>query len=283
MNSLLDCYTLSNGVKIPCVGFGTFLTPEDEVKESVKAALQAGYRHIDAAAIYGNEKGVGEALKNAGVAREEIFVTSKVWNAERGYEKTKAAFQKTLDDLGLEYLDLYLIHWPANRRQFGEGAAALNAQTWRAMEDLYLEGKIKAIGVSNFWPHHLEELMKTARIKPMVNQIEYHPGWMQEAVVAYCEVHGILVEAWSPLGRSNVLKHETLKEIAAAYGKSPAQICVRWEMQHGVLPLPKSVTPSRIAENADVFGFELTAEDMLKIDTIHDCGIHYELPDDVDF
>ena len=283
MNKLTDGYKLSNGYSIPCVGFGTFLTPEDEVVESVKAALKAGYRHIDGAAVYGNEKGVGKGIKESGVAREEIFVTSKVWNAERGYEKTKAAFQKTLDDLGLEYLDLYLIHWPANRRQFGDAAADLNAQTWRAMEDLYLEGKIKSIGVSNFWPHHLEELMKTARIKPMVNQIEYHPGWMQHAVVSYCEVHNILVEAWSPLGRSNVLKNETVKAVAAAYGKSEAQICIRWALQHGILPLPKSVTPERIQQNAEVFDFEISAEDMQKIDNIYDCGMHYELPDEVDF
>ena len=283
MNKLTDGYKLSNGYSIPCVGFGTFLTPEDEVVESVKAALKAGYRHIDGAAVYGNEKGVGKGIKESGVAREELFVTSKVWNAERGYEKTKAAFQKTLDDLGLEYLDLYLIHWPANRRQFGDAAADLNAQTWRAMEDLYLEGKIKSIGVSNFWPHHLEELMKTARIKPMVNQIEYHPGWMQHAVVSYCEVHNILVEAWSPLGRSNVLKNETVKAVAASYGKSEAQICIRWALQHGILPLPKSVTPERIQQNADVFDFKISAEDMQKIDNIYDCGMHYELPDEVDF
>ncbi len=283
MNKLTDGYKLSNGVSIPCIGFGTFLTPEDEVTLSVKAALEAGYRHIDAAAIYGNEKGVGRAIKESGVPREEIFVTSKVWNTERGYEKTKAAFQKTLDDLGLTYLDLYLIHWPANRRQFGDGAADLNAQTWRAMEDLYLEGRIKAIGVSNFWPHHLEALMKTARIMPMVDQIEYHPGWMQEAVVSYCEAHHILVEAWSPLGRSAVLQREELKEIAESHGKSAAQVCIRWEMQHGILPLPKSVTPSRIAQNADVFDFVLSEEEMKKIDTIHDCGVHYELPDEVDF
>ncbi len=283
MNKLTDGYKLSNGVSIPCIGFGTFLTPEDEVTLSVKAALEAGYRHIDAAAIYGNEKGVGRAIKESGVPREEIFVTSKVWNTERGYEKTKAAFQKTLDDLGLTYLDLYLIHWPANRRQFGDGAADLNAQTWRAMEDLYLEGRIKAIGVSNFWPHHLEALMKTARIMPMVDQIEYHPGWMQEAVVSYCEAHHILVEAWSPLGRSAVLQREELKEIAESHGKSAAQVCIRWEMQHGILPLPKSVTPSRIAQNADVFDFVLSEEEMKKSDTIHDCGVHYELPDEVDF
>ena len=283
MNKLTDGYKLSNGVSIPCIGFGTFLTPEDEVTLSVKAALEAGYRHIDAAAIYGNEKGVGRAIKESGVPREEIFVTSKVWNTERGYEKTKAAFQKTLDDLGLTYLDLYLIHWPANRRQFGDGAADLNAQTWRAMEDLYLEGRIKAIGVSNFWPHHLEALMKTARIMPMVDQIEYHPGWMQEAVVSYCEAHHILVEAWSPLGRSAVLQREELKEIAESHGKSAAQVCIRWEMQHGILPLPKSVTPSRIAQNADVFDFVLSEEEMKKIDAIHDCGVHYELPDEVDF
>lgn len=283
MNKLTDSYQLSNGVSIPCIGFGTFLTPEDEVEKSVKEALLAGYRHIDAAAIYGNEKGVGRAFKASGVPRKELFVTGKVWNTERGYEKTKAAFQKTLDDLGLDYLDMYLIHWPANKKQFGEGAADLNAQTWRALEDLYLEGKIRAIGVSNFWPHHLEALMKTARIKPMVDQIEFHPGWMQDAVVAYCKAHDILVEAWSPLGRSNVLKNATVQEVAAAYGKSPAQICVRWELQHGILPLPKSITPSRIAQNAQVFDFEISEEDMKKIDTISDCMIHYELPDEVDF
>ena len=220
MKELAKCFKLSNGYEIPQVGFGTWQTPNGETAmQAVKTALQCGYRHIDTAAIYGNEKSVGEGIRKSGVCREDLFVTSKVWNTERGYEKTLAAFDKTLADLGLEYLDLYLIHWPANEKQF-ENWQEINKDTWRAMETLYLEGKIKFIGVSNFLVHHLEPLLAVAKIEPMINQIEFHPGQMQLNTVEFCKRNQILVEAWSPLGTGRMLSNSTLMAIAEKYQKS---------------------------------------------------------------
>lgn len=242
---------LNNGVKIPTPGFGTFLTPDGATcVEAVKAAIAAGYIHIDTAAVYKNEKSVGEGIKESGIKRENLFVTSKVWNTERGYDKTLKAFDKTLSDLGLDYLDLYLIHWPANELQFGKDANQLNVDTWKAMERLHEEGLIRSIGLSNFMQHHAEPVMAKANICPMVDQIEYHPGFTQKECVEFCKKNNILVEAWSPLGRGNVLDNPLLKSIAANHGKSVAQVVIRWVMQTGVLPLAKSVTPSRIKENS---------------------------------
>jgi len=264
MKSLADTFTLSNGVQIPCIGFGTWQTPDGETAvKAVEAALADGYRHIDAAAIYGNEESVGKAIANSGVKRGELFVTSKLWNDEHGYESTLRAFDKTLKDLELEYLDLYLIHWPVPAK-FKNDWQKKNAETWKAFEELYKEGRIRAIGVSNFLPHHVEELKKTAEIMPMVNQIEYHPGLMQKEAADYSQKEGMLIEAYSPLGTGKMLGNETLKGIAEKYGKSVAQICIRWVLQNGVLPLPKSVTPSRIADN------ELAADDMAVIDAMVD-------------
>lgn len=283
MKSMKEKFELANGTSIPCIGYGTYKTPIPETCEAVLAALKAGYRHMDTAAAYKNESGVGRAVRESGIAREEIFVTSKVWNTERGYDKTRAAFEKTLKELGLEYLDLYLIHWPANYRQFGKEAKRINAETWKALEDLYREGRVKAIGVSNFLPHHIEELMETAEVKPMVDQIEFHPGWAQKGVVRYCHDNGIVVEAWSPLGRREVLEHPVLVRLAEKYGKSAAQICLRWELQHGVLPLPKSANPARMAENTQVFDFVISGEDMAALDELHDIGGKCSLPDEIDF
>ena len=281
--NLQDTYTLANDVQIPCIGFGTLQTPDGETAiNSVKAALKAGYRHIDTAACYGNEASVGQAIKESGVPREEIFVTSKVWNTERGYEKTLAAFETTMAKLDLDYVDLYLIHWPAAANQF-ENWKEINAQTWRALEELYIKGKVKAIGVSNFLPHHLEALLEGAKVVPMVNQIEYHPGFMQAESVAFCKAHNILVEAWSPLGTGNVLNNETLIMMAQKYSKTVAQICIRWVLQHGLLPLPKSITESRIIENTEVFDFELKEEDMAIIDAIPFCGGAGINPDAINF
>lgn len=281
--NLQDTYTLANDVQIPCIGFGTWQTPDGEIAiNSVKAALKAGYRHIDTAACYGNEASVGQAIKESGVPREEIFVTSKVWNTERGYEKTLAAFETTMAKLDLDYVDLYLIHWPAAANQF-ENWKEINAQTWRALEELYIKGKVKAIGVSNFLPHHLEALLEGAKVVPMVNQIEYHPGFMQAESVAFCKAHNILVEAWSPLGTGNVLNNETLIMMAQKYSKTVAQICIRWVLQHGLLPLPKSITESRIIENTEVFDFELKEEDMAIIDAIPFCGGAGINPDAINF
>ncbi|MEY8522072.1 aldo/keto reductase [bacterium 1XD8-76] len=281
--SLTDSFTMHNGKTIPCIGYGTYKTSEEEVYDAVIAAIKAGYRHIDTAAFYKNEAGVGRAVRECGVPREEIFVTSKVWNTDRGYENTKKAFAESMERLGLEYMDLYLIHWPANKKQFGDEAKKINADTWRALEELYAEGKIRAIGLSNFLPHHIEELMEGAKVKPMVDQIEFHPGWAQLEISEYCRKKDIVVEAWSPLGRKDALDNEVLREIGAKYQKGTAQVCIRWVMQHGILPLPKTVNPDRMAENADVFDFELTAEEMRTIDELKNLGGQCALPDEVDF
>lgn len=281
--NLTDTFTMYDGNTIPCIGYGTYKTGDGEVYDAVTAAIKAGYRHIDTAAFYGNEAGIGRAIRDCGVPREELFITSKVWNTDRGYENAKKAFAGTMERLGLEYLDLYLIHWPANKKQFGDEAKQINAQTWKALEELYAEGKVREIGLSNFLPHHIEELMETAKVKPMVDQIEFHPGWAQPETVGYCQKNGIVVEAWSPLGRRAVLDSEVLQKIGARYKKSTAQVCVRWVLQHGILPLPKTVSPERMAENADVFDFSLTAQEMETIDGLKDLGGQCALPDEVDF
>ena len=282
MKTLTDVYTLSNGVAIPWVGFGTWQTPDGQVAaDSVKAALAAGYRHIDTASIYKNEAGVGQGIRESGVPREEIFVTTKIWNNKRGYEKTRESVEKSLERLGLDYLDMVLIHWPAAPHRV-ENWEELNQSTWQALTDLYKEGKIRAIGVSNFKPHHLKALLE-AEVKPMVNQIELHPGMTQQETVDLCKEHGILLEAWSPLGCGRLLDHPFLAELAAKYGKSVAQVCIRWCLQKGFLPLPKSVTPSRILDNTKVFDFVLSDEDMAAMDAMENVGWSGLDPDEVDF
>ena len=274
---------LNNGVLIPQPGFGTFMTKDgEEAIQAVKWAVETGYRHIDTAAIYNNEKGVGEGIRQCGVSREELFVTSKVWNSERGYDKTLKAFDKTMNDLGLDYLDLYLIHWPANERQFGKKASKLNQETWRAMEKLYEEGRIKAIGVSNFMPHHIERLMEKATVKPAVNQIEFHPGLLQKECVEFCKEQEITVEAWSPLGRGELIFDELLMGLAEKYGSTVAQIIIRWVMQHDIVPLVKSTKQSRIEENFQVFDFGISSEDMQRIDKMKPVRMGPD-PDDADF
>lgn len=276
---------LNNGVEIPCVGYGTFRTDPAVTAQAVQDAIAAGYRHIDTAKVYENEVGVGQGIKAAGVPREELFVTSKLWNTDRGYEATKAAFQASLDRLGLDYLDLYLIHWPANEKQFGADAAKINAETWRAMEELYEAGKIRAIGLSNFMPHHVAELLKTAKIKPMVDQIEVHPGWTHAEEIKKLQAMDIVVEAWGPLGGqgATVLVDPTMQKIAATHGKSTAQVSLRWILQQGVVPLPKSVHVDRLKQNMELFDFELSNEEMQTIAALPNLGGQCKDPDDVDF
>lgn len=280
MKSIKDTFKLFNGTQIPCIGFGTWQIPDGKTAiDAVKYALEAGYRHIDTAAVYQNEKSVGKAIAGSGIDREEIFVTSKLWNTDRGYETTLKAFEKSLKNLGLDYLDLYLIHWPCNT----SGGANLNSETWRAFEKLYGDGLVRAIGVSNFLVHHLEALLATAHIVPMINQIEFHPGQMQSDILGFCRARGILIEAWSPLGTGRMLDNPELKEIAAKYGKSVAQICIRWCLQNGTLPLPKSVTPSRIRENCKVFDFAIDQTDMDAINAMPYIGGSGLNPDTVKF
>lgn len=278
----MKTFKLHNNIQIPAVGFGTYKIQEgQECIDAVKFALKHNYRHIDTAAVYENEKSVGIAIRESNIPREELFITTKVWNTERGYEKTLKAFEASMKRLGLEYLDLYLIHWPANTKQFSN-AAGLNAETWRALETLYLNGKIRAIGVSNFLVHHLEELFKTATIKPMINQIEYHPGYIQADTVKFCKQHDILVEAWSPLGRGRVLENPLLMELAKKYSVSTGAICLQFALQQGIIVLPKSTSEERIIANNSV-DFTLRDEDIKRISNMPETGFSGLHPDNVDF
>ena len=274
---------LPTGFTIPTPGFGTYKTPDGEVcVNAVREAIAAGYTHIDTAALYGNECSVGEGVRQSGKPRGELFITSKVWNTERGYDKTLRACEKSLNDLGTDYLDLYLIHWPANARQFGDKADAINVDTWRAMERLVEEKVVRTVGLSNFYSSHMAPVLASANIAPAVDQIEYHPGLLQEDTIAACRRNGILVEAWSPLGRGRLLDNPVIVKIAERHGKSAAQIILRWVIQNDVLPLVKSVHPERIRENFDLFGFTLDAEEMTAMSALPEArfGSH---PDTVEF
>ncbi|MDF9297817.1 aldo/keto reductase [Geobacillus stearothermophilus] len=261
MNSLQDCAVLHNGVQMPWVGLGVYKVKEgEEVRSAVRTALEVGYRHVDTAAFYENEEGVGQAIRESGIPREQVFVTTKVWNTDQGYETTLKAFDASLKKLGFDYVDLYLVHWPVKGKY---------KETYKALEKLYKDGYVRAIGVSNFQIHHLQDVLADCEIKPMVNQVEYHPRLTQKELQAFCRENGIQLEAWSPLMRGEILTEPTIVEIGKKYGKTPAQVVLRWDLQHGVVTIPKSVTPARIKENANLFDFSLTAEEMKQIDALN--------------
>lgn len=273
-NSLNDVIVLNNGVKMPWVGLGVWkVTDNNELINAVQTALKVGYRNIDTAAAYGNEEGVGEAIKTCGLPREELFITTKVWNRDQGYESTLNAFETSRKKLGLEYLDLYLIHWPVKEKY---------VDTWKAMEKLYKEGLIRAIGVCNFHVHHLENLLNNSSIVPAVDQVELHPLLSQRELRDFTKSKGIQIEAWSPLMQGN-LDNPVLTELGKKYGKSPAQIILRWDLQNGVVIIPKSVHENRIKENSDIFDFQLSSEDMGKIETINQNRRFGSDPDNFNF
>ncbi|MGE7981638.1 aldo/keto reductase [Solibacillus sp. NPDC093137] len=264
ITSLQDTIKLNNEVKMPAMGLGVFQVENDTTVEIVKNAIELGYRSIDTAAIYGNEAGVGEGIKLAlastGLNREDLFITSKVWNAGLNYEETVSAYEESLEKLGLDYLDLYLIHWPGKNKF---------AESWSALEDLYIKGKIRAIGVCNFNISHLQDLMKNARVTPVINQVEFHPRLQQQSLRAFCKEHNIQLEAWAPLMQGGLLEDPTIAKIAEKYGKSNSQVILRWDIQNRVITIPKSVRKERMAQNADIFDFSLTDEEMQIINAMN--------------
>lgn len=274
-------YELNNGLAIPAAGFGTFQSEPEKTAAAVSKAIECGFRQIDTAALYNNEKEVGEGIADAlgkvkkpdgsALGRGDLYVVTKVWNTDRGYGRTMRAFEKSLKLLNMDYVDLYLIHWPAVPAQY-ECWKELNLETWRALEKLVDEGLVKSIGVSNFMPRHLEPLMEKCNIVPAVNQIEYHPGWMQTECVDWCTERGILIQAWSPLANGDALKNETLATLAAKYGCSISQLVLNWVAAQGIIPLSKSVTASRIEENAHSFDFEISEEDLATISALENVG-----------
>lgn len=278
MKSMYDCYELPNGVKVPCMGFGTYKAAEGDDIKIIKMALEVGYRYFDTASFYGNEACLARAVHEMGVKREELFLTSKAWKTQMGYEQVKQAFAESLEKLKTDYLDLFLIHWPLPEVGYSDWKK-LDIETWRALEELYREKKVRAIGVSNFLPHHLENLMEYSTVKPMVDQIEFHPGYTQEMTLKYCREHNILAQAWSPLGKTRVLSYPLLQELAEKYGVSAAQMCIRYAIQRGVVPLPKASSRERMEQNKDVFAFEISEEDMYRIGTMQPIGWSGEHPD----
>lgn len=273
--SINDRATLNNGTGIPWLGLGVYgLDDGSEVRQAVLGAFGLGYRSIDTASIYQNERGVGRAIRESGLPREEIFLTTKVWNDDQRNERTLAAFEDSLERLQAEYVDLYLVHWPV------EGCYK---QTWRDMERICRSGRAKAIGVSNFTERHLEDLLSDSEIAPTVNQVEFHPRLVQPSLLEYCRRHDILVEAWSPLMQGNVVKEPAVIEMAEKHSRTPAQIVLRWDLQHGVATIPKSGNPERLAENARIFDFELSQDDMRRLDALDEGKRVGSDPDAFDF
>lgn len=278
-----DAFKLRNGVEIPCVGFGTYLTPDgDTCVNSVKEALLAGYRHIDTAEFYANEESVGKALAESGISRDEVFVTTKLWNTNQGYDSALRHFDMSAKKLGLDTVDLYLIHWPMAKDFVADYPKTL-LDTWRAFERLYEEGRVRAIGVCNCLKHHLKVIIDNSKVAPMVNQIEFHAGLVQKEAEEFSKQNGVVVEAWAPLCRGRAFGNPVLESIAAKHGKTQAQVLVRWCLDKGVLPLPKSVTTSRIRENINVFDFALSADEIAAIETIEGVGRIGSNPDDAKY
>lgn len=277
MKNINDCYTLNNGVQIPCVGFGTYKAATGNSADIIATAIEAGYRFFDTASFYGTEVYLAEAIKKSGLKREDFFITSKVWKDEMGYEETFEAFERTLKNLETDYLDLYLIHWP--RPTLDNEWKEVCLATWKAMEELYKAGKVRAIGLSNFLPHHLDVILQNCTIKPMVNQLEINPGYTQEAAVVYSQANDILVQAWSPLGRQRVLQAKLLVELAEKYQVSPARICLRYELQKGINPIPKASALERMQDNMKIFDFTISTEDMHRLNTLPQIGWSGEHPD----
>lgn len=282
MNTITDTFKLYNGVEIPCMGLGTWQSKDEIAKLSVLAAMSHEYRLIDTAAAYGNERGVGAGIKESGLKREYIFVTSKLRNADHGYKSALNAFELTMEKLGLEYLDLYLMHWP-NPVQYRFMWKEAIQETWRAFEELYEAGKIRAIGISNFMPHHIDALMETAKIKPMVNQLKLCPGITQDEAVDYCKKNDIVVEAYSPFGTGTIFASSVMKSLAEKYNKSIGQICLRWCLQMGFVSLPKSANPMRIKSNTEIFDFEISKEDIDIISGLKGCCGEAPDPDNILF
>lgn len=281
--SLTELTTLPNGIQMPTVGFGTWQIPLNEhFKSTIQTAIQLGYRHFDTAQIYNNATLIGEAIRESGVPRSEFFVTTKIWATHRSYEACKEAFIEISGQFGLDYIDMLLIHWPAAQ---GEPMIwqAQNAGTWRAIEEIYENRLVRAVGVSNFLPHHLVPLLARARIKPMVNQLEIHPGYPQRASVAFCRRQGMLVQGWSPLGRGQLLRHAALTHIAQSVGKTPAQVALRWSIQKGVMPIPKATDLQHQRDNLSIFDFTLTPEQMRELDRIPQTAFSGLHPDSVTF
>lgn len=274
----MKTFTLANGISIPCVGYGTYKVAGQSAVDTVKMALSAGYRHLDTARMYENEKEIGQAIKESDVSREDLFLTTKVWRTELSYDGVMRSVEGSLQDLGTDYLDLCLLHWPMPERDRDQWQKK-DLDAWRALETLYAQRTLRAIGVSNFLPHHLMPLLSVADVKPMVNQLEYHVGYCQQYAVTYSQQQDILVEAWRPLGRTAVLEEPLVLELAEKYKKTPAQICLRFALENNVLPLPKSSSMERMQSNLDIFDFEITKEDISRLLTMPQSGWSGHLPD----
>ena len=278
MESIYDCFKLNNDMKIPCVGFGTYKAAEGNNEEVLKTAIEAGYRYFDTASFYQTEEFVGQAIRESNLPREDFFLVSKMWKDEMGYQQTKDALEKSLKRLGTDYLDIYLIHWPRPSADC-ENWKELDLETWRAMEELQKEGKIRGLGLSNFLPHHIKNILENGTVKPVVNQLELHPGYMQQAAVQYCKEHGIQMQAWSPIGRRRILEDGLILELAGKYQVSPAQLCLRFLLQNDIIPLPKSSSMERMKQNMDLFHFEISEEDVSRLATMPQAGWSGEHPD----